>query len=181
MKKQLIGALVGGLILFIWQFISFGPLGNFHSSQMQHLPQQEAILKALADNNVPEGAYYIPRMPLDADGAAQEQMAKDTEGKPWAQISYHHAYEITFGSNLARGFLVDFLSVFLLIWVLLRMKDLDMKTSIMTALMVGAIGYMTLSYMDSIWFKSNSIPELIDTIVQWGIVGAWLGWWLNRD
>jgi len=180
MQKQLIGALVGGLILFIWQFISFGP-GNLHSSQMQHLPQQDAILEALAANKVPEGEYFIPRLPLDAGGDAQEQMAKDTEGKPWAQINYHHAYELTFGSNLARGFLVDFLSVFLLIWLLVRMKDLDMKTSIIASLIVGAIGYMTISYMDSIWFKSNSIPELIDTVVQWGIVGVWLGWWLNRD
>ena len=180
MQKQLIGALVGGLILFIWQFVSFGP-GNLHSSQMQHLPQQDAILKALADNNVPEGEYFLPRLPLDASGEAQEQLAKDTEGKPWAQINYHHAYELTFGSNLARGFLVDFLSVFLLIWLLVRMKDLDMKTSVIASLMVGVIGYMTISYLDSIWFKSNSIPELIDTIVQWGVVGAWLGWWLNRD
>lgn len=180
MQKQLIGALVGGLILFIWQFISFGP-GNLHSSQMQHLPQQDAILEALAANKVPEGEYFIPRLPLDAGGDAQEQMAKDTEGKPWAQINYHHAYELTFGSNLARGFLVDFLSVFLLIWLLVRMKDLDMKTSVIASLMVGVIGYLTISYMDSIWFKSDSIPELIDTVVQWGIVGAWLGWWLNRE
>lgn len=180
MKKQLIGAFVGGLILFFWQFISFGP-GNIHSSQMQHMPQQEAILQALADNNVSEGEYFLPRLPLDASGEAQEKMAQDTEGKPWGRIQYHKAYELSFGSNLARGFLIDFLAVFFLIWILVRMKDLDMKTTVLTSLAVGAIGYLTITYLDTVWFKTTSIPVLIDTVVQWGLVGAWLGWWLNRD
>ena len=57
-------------------------------------------MKALVDNNVAEGEYFLPRLPLDASGEAQEQMAKDTEGNPWAQISYHSAYELTF--NLVR-------------------------------------------------------------------------------
>ena len=180
MKKQLIGALVGGLILFIWQFISFGP-GNIHVKQMDHMPQQDAILEALAANNVAEGEYFLPSLPLDKRSEGQEAYAMEIEGKPWALVSYRHQMENTFGSNLVRGFIIDFLSAFFLIWILMRMKDLDMKTSIMTSLAVGAIGYMTISYLDSIWFTSNSIPELIDTVIQWGLVGTWLGWWLNRD
>lgn len=180
MKKQLIGAFVGGLILFIWQFVSFGP-GSIHISQMQHLPQQDAVLQALADNNMPEGEYLLPRLPVGATGEAQEQLGRDMEGKPWAQIRYHHAHKMTFGSNLIRGFIIDFLAAFLLIWLMVRMKDLDMKTAVLTSLAVGTIGYLTINYLDSVWFKSTSIPDLIDAVVQWSLVGAWLGWWLNRD
>ena len=179
MKKQLIGALLGGLILFFWQFASYGP-GNIHGSQMQHLPQQDAILQALADNNVPEGEYFMPRLPLDADQAAADEYMNSNIGKPWAQVMYHHSMENTFGSNLARGFIIDFLSVFFLAWILMQMRDFDFKKAVLTSVAVGLIGYMTISYLDSIWFKSNSIPDLIDTIVQWGLCGAWLGWWLNR-
>ena len=158
MKKQLIGALVGGLILFIWQFFSYGP-GNLHGSQMDYMPEQEAILKALADNNVAEGEYFLPRTPMDAGAEAQEKYATDRQlGRPWAQVSYHNQMVNTFGSNLLRGFIIDFLSVFFLAWILMRMRDLDMKTTILTSLAVGLIGYMTISYLDSIWFKSNSIP-----------------------
>lgn len=180
MKNQLIGALVGGLILFFWQFISFGP-GNLHGSQAQHLPQQDAILQALADNNVPEGEYFLPRLPFDATMEAQEEFGRQADGKPWARIQYHNAFHDTMGANLARGFIIDFLAAFFLVWILARMKDLDMKTAIITSLMAGLIGYLTITYLDTVWFKSTSIPVLIDTVVQWGLVGAWLGWWLNRE
>lgn len=180
MKKQLIGALVAALILFIWQFISFGPM-NIHAKQMDYLPQQDAILEALAANNVAEGEYFMPRMPLDASMEEAEARGLENTGKPWAQIRYHHDMQNTMGSNLFRGFIIDFLSAFLLVWMLMRMRDLDMKTAVFSSLAVGTIGYLTLTYLDSIWFKSNSIPQLIDTVVQWGLCGTWLGWWLTRE
>ena len=139
MKKQLIGALVGGLILFFWQFISFGP-GNLHGSQMDYMPAQEAILKALAENNVAEGEYFLPRTPMDANSEAQQKYAEERQiGRPWAQVSYHHQMENTFGFNLLRGFVIDFLSVFFLIWILMQMRDLNRKTALLTSLAVGLI------------------------------------------
>jgi hypothetical protein len=45
---------------------------------------------------------------------------------------------------------------------------------------VGGIGYLTIPYLNSIWFDNNSMGYLIDWLVQWGVVGAWLGWWLTR-
>jgi len=45
---------------------------------------------------------------------------------------------------------------------------------------VGLIGYLTIPYLNSIWFETNSIGHLIDAFVSWGLVGIWLGWWLPR-
>ncbi|MFT4665176.1 MAG: glycerol uptake facilitator-like aquaporin [Gammaproteobacteria bacterium] len=180
MKKQLIGALVGGLILFMWQFASWGP-GNIHASMMQHTPNQDALIADISKHLTEDGTYFVPRAPLDAsEEEMNAQMANQT-GKPWAMVSYHKSYEATFGINLIRGFIIDVLAVFFLCWVLMRMRDLDMKTALITSLMIGAIGYLTISYLDTIWFKNNSIPYLIDTVVSWGLIGAWLGWWLPRD
>lgn len=53
--------------------------------------------------------------------------------------------------------------------------DLDFKTAILSSLAVGIIGYLTIPYLNSIWFEGNSIPQLIDTVFQWGICGTWLG------
>lgn len=62
MKKALIGGLIGGLILFIWQFLSWSML-NIHGSQMSHTPYQDQILKTLDDLSVPEGTYFLPNVP----------------------------------------------------------------------------------------------------------------------
>jgi glycerol uptake facilitator-like aquaporin len=179
MKKQLIGALVGGLILFFWQFLSFGPL-QIHAAQMDHLPQQEAILEALAANDVKEGNYFLPRMPLSASQEENHEFGMQNQGKPWARISYHHSLNYNFGMNMFRGFVIDFISVFMLIWMLLQFKKLDFKSTLMAALFIGFISYTTTHYLNSVWFEGNSIPDMIDAVVQWGLCGAWLGWWLNR-
>ncbi len=42
MKKTIIGAIVGGIIIFAWQFLSWGPL-NLHEAQQQYTPKQDTI------------------------------------------------------------------------------------------------------------------------------------------
>lgn len=179
MKKMLIGALVGSLVLFFWQFLSFSLLG-VHDSGMSYTPNQDAILEVL-DANLEEGTFFIPRAPMDASMEKQEALMEERVGKPWAIVSYHKTLSNNMGMNLLRGWVIDFAAAFLLTWLLLKMADLDMKTALMASLAVGLIGYFTITYLDSVWFETNSIPYLIDTIVQWGIVGAWLGWWLPRN
>jgi len=178
MKKMLIGALVGSIILFFWQFLSFSLLG-IHDSGMSYTPNQDAVLEAL-EANLEEGTFFIPRAPLDASMEKQESLMEERLGKPWAIVSYHKTLSNNMGMNLLRGWAIDFAAAFLLTWLLLKMADLDIKTALMASLSVGLIGYFTITYLDSVWFETNSIPYLIDTIVQWGIVGAWLGWWLPR-
>jgi hypothetical protein len=179
MKKQIIGALVGGLILFFWQFISWGP-GNFHASAQQYTPNQDSLMADLSKHLSEEGTYFVPRAPETASEEEMQRVMDAGVGKPWAVVSYHKSLEITFGMNLLRGFIIDFLAVLMLIWVLLRMRDLDMKTILTASLFVGLIGYLTISYLDTIWFKTDSIPYLIDTVVSWGLIGGWLVWWLPR-
>ena len=56
MKKQLIGALVGALILFIWQFLSFGPL-QLHKAENMYDTDQHKIMPILEENLEP-GEYF---------------------------------------------------------------------------------------------------------------------------
>ena len=178
MKKLIIGALVGSLILFIWQFLSFALIG-IHNNQMAYTGNQDAILKVL-EENLEEGFYFLPRAPMDASQADQQTMMNESIGKPWAMISYHKSMSNNMGMNMLRGWAIDFISALLLAWLLLKMATLDMKTALLSSLAIGLIGYFTINYLNSVWYETNSIPDLIDAVVQWGLTGAWLGWWLPR-
>jgi len=81
---------------------------------------------------------------------------------------------------MIRGFVVDILAVFLLSYILIGRNDLTFQKILISSVMVGLISYFTTSYLSTIWFETSSIGHLIDAVVQWGIVGAWLGFWLNR-
>ena len=179
MKKTIIASIVGGLILFIWQFLSWSML-NVHGSTMQYSPNQEKILEYL-ESNLEEGAYFLPTV---APGTSAEDAQKymDTRmGKPWAKVQYHDAFEMSMPLNMARGLIIDILCVFFLTWLLSKFAKLEMKDALIASLMVGLIGYFTISYLSNIWFNESTLGYLIDTFVSWGLVGLWLGFWLPRN
>ena len=179
MQKLIIGAVVGSLILFVWQFLSWALL-DIHGSQLSYTPKQEAVMEALVATNLEEGDYFIMRAPHDASEEEAYAFRDQRLGKPWALISYHNELADTESMNMLRGWLIDLVSVFLLCWILLNITNLDFMKTMKVALAIGVISYLTIPYLNSIWFESNSIPDLIDALAQWGICGAWLGWWLNR-
>jgi len=178
MKKLIIGALAGAFILFVWQFLSWGLLG-LHQSETQHTSNQDAIMQVLNDN-LEEGTYFLPNVPEGSSKADSQKYMEDVIGKPWATISYHKSMSNNMGMNMFRGFTVDFIALLLLCWLLMKFENFNFKTSVLASLAIGLIGFLTLNYTNSIWFEGSTIASLIDTVVSWGIIGAWLGWWLNR-
>ncbi len=179
MKKMIIGGLVGGLILFLWQFLSWSGL-NIHRSQTQYTPVQNEVLECLQANNLPEGSFFLPNVPENTSSEDHQKAMESFIGNPWATITYHHSMEANMAMNMFRGYIVDFLSVFLLCFILLGNPALDFKKVMITTVGVGLISYMTMPYLESIWFQGNSIPDLIDALVQWSVAGLFLAWYLPR-
>ncbi len=175
MKNQLIATLVVGLILFIWQFLSWAAL-NIHRAEMQYTENQDAILANLAENLKP-GTYFLPQA---APGEDQQAAMARYEGKPYAAIHYRPSMNTGMGMQLVRGFAVDLVSAFLLVWLLLNFRDLSLKKVLLAAWAVGGIAYLTIPYLNSIWYETNTFGHIVDWIVQWGLIGVWLGWWLTR-
>ena len=179
MKKQLIATIVGGILLFMWQFLSWSLL-PIHQSEFGYTPNQDKIMEALNQNLTEEGTYMLPMAP---PGSSQEQTQSIMEaaaGKPWASVSYHKSMNTDMGMNMFRGLAVDLLAAFLLTWLLLKIPNLNLMTALQASLGVGIIGYLTIPYLNSIWFAGDSMGYLVDTLVQWGLMGLWLGWWLPR-
>ncbi|MCB0661569.1 MAG: hypothetical protein KDC24_02425 [Saprospiraceae bacterium] len=178
MKKALIGTIVGGFIIFIWQFISWGAI-NFHASEQQYTENQDIILECLSENLEP-GDYFLPTVPPGSGEAEMEALVNEATGQPWALVSYRASFDTDMGTNLIRGLVIDLLAVYLLIWIFLKIPSPGFSAIFLSSLCVGFIGYLTIPYLNTIWFEGPSIPYLIDAVGQWGLVGAWLGWWLNR-
>jgi hypothetical protein len=174
MKKIIIAAVVGGLILLIWQTLSWTVL-NIHGDMQTYTPNQDKVLDFLGEN-LEEGFYYLPNVaPGEEPGTMEEIM-----GKPWAQVFYHKAYDANMGVNMLRGLLVNILAVALLTWFLLKMDYPSTQTIILSCLAIGLIGYLTITYTYAICFQTNTIGDLIDAVVSWLLVGCWLSFWLRR-
>lgn len=179
MTKQVVATLVGGLIVFIWQFLSWTVVG-IHSSDFSYSANQDKILECLNTNLTEEGTYMLPTVPPGTSTEDEQAFMNSQMGKPWASISYHKSFEMSMGMNMARAFAIDLLAVFLLVWVLMRIPNLNLLSVVQYSVAVGLISYLTIPYLNSIWFETKSFPYLVDALLQWGLVGLWLGWWLSR-
>jgi len=168
---------VGGLIIFMWQFVSWSAI-NIHGSQMAHTPYQDEIMQTITNINLPEGQYMLPNLAPGYTSEEQAAYAKDMEGQSWALLTYKRNWSNTMPMNMTRAFIIDVLSAFLLCYLLLGQVQLNFMKVLTGCLIVGIISYLTIPYLNTIWFKTDSIPDLIDAVVQWGLVGAFLGWYL---
>jgi len=179
MKKTIIATIIGGLILFIWQFLSWSFL-NVHQAEFKYTDKQDAILACLSEHLNDEGQYMLPT--LEPGYSAEESAAfmESITGKPWSQVHYHKSYGMNMPMNLIRGLTINLVAVLLLVWLIMHYKEKTFLKIFLSALTVGAIGYFNFPYLNSIWFEGQTMGYIIDTIAQWGLCGAWLGWWMGE-
>lgn len=183
MKKTIIGSLVGAIIIFLWQFLSFAAV-NLHKPAQQYTDKQDAIMSFLNGQGLQEGGYFMPGLPETATRSEMEAAMKATDGKPWARIEYHNKAENNTNAmimNMVRGLLVNIVMVFLFCWVVGKMSNPSFGTILGGALAVGIISFLNQPYTLFIWYKSFDIwATFLDAVVMWGLAGIWLAWWLRR-
>jgi hypothetical protein len=183
MKKWLIGSLVGGLLLFIWQFIAW-PAAKLHDAEFKYHPKQEEIRNYLSSVIKEDGQYVMPR---SAPDATNDQMKADMQnmfGKPYAVVSYKSVYEANMVVALIRGFVVDIVIALLLIFLISSRTYVSVGSAWITALAAGLIGFLFYPYTENIWFQTPTavvMGALMDWFVGYTLLGVWLGWWLKRN
>jgi len=183
MKKSIIAAIVGGIIMFAWQFVSW-PVLNLHKAANGYTPNNAAIMASLEANLPKEGGYILPGLPENASSADHEKMMKESDGKPWATIQYHKSMESSVSSmtkNMATALVVNILTVWLFCWIIGKMNSPGFGTIFLASLMAGLICFFNTAYIVNVWYKWFDIMAYFtDAMISWGVCGLWLGWYLKK-
>ena len=116
MKKNLIGATVAGLLLFLWQTLSWTVL-QIHAAEYQKSANQDSVMNLLTTQFKTTGQYIIPHSD-DTDMESSQKSMEAMKGKPWAVVSYHESYTTNMGANILRGMLTSILLMILVFWVI---------------------------------------------------------------
>ena len=179
MKKTIIAALVGGIIMFLWQFLSWN-ISGLHQAAQQYTPQQEKIMAHLNSLQLKEGGYIIPMPPPNASMEEWNKTMDAAAGKPWARVEYHASLSDNMPLNMTRGLITNVLTMLLLCWVVLRFKSRSFATILTASLATGLIVFLNVPYTNYLWDHSFDIwGHLADAVISWGLVGLWLGWYLK--
>jgi hypothetical protein len=180
MKKIIIGAIVAAILFFVWQTLSWAVL-NLHNSYSQYTPKQDTLLSVLQSRIKEDGQYLLPRLP---DGASMDDYKKYGEkvnGKPWAIVAYHSAYNVNMGANMGRGFVVNIVIMLLFCWIISRLNSPQFGTIFFASVFTGIIAFLSQTYTLHIWYETPGIKiDFLDALVSWGIVGIWLGWYMRK-
>lgn len=180
MMKLLTGALVGTILVFGWQTLSWTML-NLHAKEYQQAPNEDSIISYLSSQFSNDGQYMIPGSDGNASQEEMEKIQEKMKGKPWAVVSYHKSYDTDMMSNIIRGFLSTLVAVFFVCWILMKDTKSSFFSTFASSILIGVVGYLFIPYSGMIWFETpGAVTLLIDVLVAWGLCGVWLGWWLNR-
>ena len=176
MKNPIVYTLVGGLVLFVWQFLSFAAI-NLHGEAQTYTEKDQQILEFLDSIDLEPGMYALGA-PSDAertDPALQEAYLERMEGQSWAQLNYQAAWSNDMTGNLLRSLVMNLLTAFLLFWMMKNLADPTLARRVMLAVFVGWAGFMFFPYSNFIWYKKPDIwAHLIDGTVPFALLG-WLG------
>ena len=182
MKKWLIGALVGAIILFAWQGTSWMVL-QWHNDATKYHPAQDSIMSYLSTQFKEEGSYLLPTVKPDASQSEHKEMMEKMKGNPWATIIYHPSFENDLTRIMIRGYLVDFFLVICLIYMLSRGGWPTGRRIFAGSVTLGLLLFLYGPYNNHVWMHmplSAIKGDLIDCLVSWTLCGSWLAWWLKR-
>ena len=179
-KHWIVGSLVGAIIVFAWQGLSWMVIG-VHDKQMKYTPAQDQIMNVLSANLTEDGLYA---MPSAATKKEMEEKAKEMEGKPWASVIYHKEHHMDIAMRMTRACLVDLFLVISLIYVLTRGGVVPIPRRVFSGSVAwGLAFFLAGQYMGHVWFDlpwHMIMGDLFDNVVAWSLCGIWLAWWMNR-
>lgn len=178
--KIFIGALVGAIIIFFLQFLSWTIL-DLHRPAQQYTSKQDSILNYLNSQFDSSGGYILPTIPKGASMDESNELMKKSQGKPWVQILYHKSFYTNMGVNMAKNLVTNFIMVLLFCWMMAGYSSNTFGKTFLAAIFVGLIVFLHATYTVHIWYYVFDLKaHFTDYIVSWGVTGLWLGWWLNR-
>ncbi|HYJ37011.1 MAG TPA: hypothetical protein VEV87_00280 [Chitinophagaceae bacterium] len=182
MKKWLVGSIVGAILLFLWQFISWS-LAGLHDKEFKYVEAQDQLMSTLSSTLKEDGQYMLPQAAPGASNEEKQKLMEQMAGKPYAMINYKAAYKGDMITPMIRSFFVDLVIILLLIFVVGRTTTLSFGSVWMGSLAVGFVGWLWYPYTQNIWFQTPIevvTGALMDWFIAFSIVGLWLGFWLPR-
>lgn len=120
MKQLLLAALLGGIVLFLWGWLSWS-LIPIHNASLLSIENEDAVIAALHVNMDQKGVYTFPAMPATQDQATLDEWVQKLQQGPVGMIIYDpEGTEPMKPDQMVIGFILGCISAFFVAWFLSR-------------------------------------------------------------
>lgn len=175
MNKTVLGAIIGGAILFVWSFMAWTVL-PLHSPTLHRIGGEDEVVAMLRSHLEKKGVYMFPGSP-GAETGAEEAWAEKVKRGPNGYIVYDPAGADPFmPMQMLYGLILDILSAWVVCWFLARSVALN-------ASYVGRVAFCAMFGLFAALFSSllawnwmgvatdYTSAMIIDAIVGWILAG----------
>ncbi len=171
-KKVIIGALFGGVVLFIWQFAVHMVLGVYDDAFVK-LKDSAAVEAVLEENLTGSGMIVIPHPEpgdTDAEAKAMEKLTTSFSLHGAVNLAGRHG----FGAMLGVQFAVNVLASALLMFVLLAANPPTLGSRLALVLCFAVFAVLTELIPSWNWWGTSLTyigRQIGEQIVGWALVG----------
>lgn len=173
-KKFIIASLLGGLVVFMWNSISWTLL-PFHAATLKTIPEQSLNREPMRESMPEAGIYHYPGYPKDDSQAALDAVNAKGEAGPLITLMVYKpsGTEEISAQRLAVFFLITVLSAGLATFLLAKVSVKKYLQRVMFVTLLGV--FVSLTYLiDWYWFNFPAdfiMLTIIDAVVAWFLAG----------
>ncbi len=178
-KRIIITAIVGTLILFAWNALSWMVL-PFHSNALKNIPEKAMNAEMLKQNLESDGVYHYPGLPENntPEGWAPIQEKLKTGPRITLMVYKSGETSVFSPSSFLTGLLFNLLTVLLLLFIIKKIENKSSRNIIMLSLAFGLLISFARDFPQMVWYLYPlhfTLIEVFDTLISFLLLGLFLG------
>jgi hypothetical protein len=183
MKKIVIATLVGAVIVFAFQALSW-IVTPIHADALRYSDKDMEIRAFLSERLTDHAVYSFPGKPPGMSEEEHQAMMMEHANEPWMTVTYHPSMNMDMSGSMLTGFLYGILSVLIIVWILTAASDVfsSFGSRFFVCVLFGVFLVLNSSLADLNWWSTPwhfVSGELIDGLLTWTLCGLWLGFYLK--
>jgi len=176
MKHTILAGFLGGLVFFLWGFLSWGIIG-LHDGVMHPLPNGDSLAVTLSKNIPARGVYVYPSHTEAKNDVEQKEIEDKYRRGPLVFMAFSPNGADPFMKNeMVIGVLITFFVAWLAAWILSRSTAIA-EPYFSRVAFVAVLGLLGTSYHDLIHWNWMGFPfdytlvAVADSIFTWFLAG----------
>ena len=175
MKRTVITVILGTLILFIWNAVSWMAL-PFHAQSMQNIPESAINTNVLKESMPEDGVYHYPGLPENESEAAHKAVEEKLTAGPRITMMVYKSGSTSFFDpmNFIWNFIFNLITVILLMGIVKRLGNHSTRNILWTTIATGLV----ISFMSDLptmnWFMfplDYTLANILDYMVMMTLLG----------